>query len=153
MKWFTALLSLVFVSGAFAQPYEIVLTKADVEISFDGGVTWINGGDFCIVEECDDTAQTIFSVDSISYSPEPLSTDITHTTKLNEPETWESAMWRLSDEPFRKAVFVITIYEAANRRFELRVRNRYIGEEPRDLWSLPTEDKVIGKPEKPINVR
>ena len=122
---------------------EIVMTDADIEIRFSGESDWINGGD---------ATQTIFSVDSISYSAEPLSTDVKHTTKLNAAETWEVEMFRIGTDPFRKAVFVITIYQATSRAYELRVGNRYAGEDV-VVWSLPTEDKVIGRPGKPINTR
>lgn len=139
MNWFVVLLCLFSVSSVFAQSPEIVMSNADIEIRFSGSPDWINGGD---------PEQVFFSVDSILDSEEPLSQEVKHTTKLNEPETWESEMWRLVGEPFRKAVFVITIYQASNRVFELRVRNRYANEDIAGPWNLPTEDKVIGKPGK-----
>ena len=127
---------------AYGQTPEVVMTNADIEIRFSGG-EWVNG----------DSVQTIFSVDSISYSPEPLSANIKHTAKLDMPETWEVEMWGMSTDPFRKAVFVITIYEATNRVYELRARNRYANEDTAGPWSLLTEDKVIGKPGKPVNIK
>lgn len=138
------LLMLLLCGGMVTQAAaEIVMTNADIQIRFSGEVDWISGGDM---------VQTVFSVDSISYSTEPLSTDIKHTTKLDEPHAWEAEMWRIGTDAFRKAIFVITIYEATNRIYELRAGNRYAGD---DLvgWSLPTEDKIIGRPGKPINVR
>lgn len=155
MKWLRILLFLIFLSIAFlvflvlanaalAQTPEIVMTKADIEIRFSGEANWVNGAD---------TAQAIFSVDSIAYSAEALSTNIKHTTKLDTPETWEAEMWHLASEPFKKAVFVITIYQATNRIFELRVRNRFANEGTSGPWSLPTEDKIIGRPGKAANIK
>ena len=92
MRWFIVLLFILITPTAFAQTPEIVMTNADVEIRFSGEADWINGGD---------VTQTIFSVDSISYSAEPLSTDIKHTTKLNEPETWEVEMFRVGTDPWQ----------------------------------------------------
>lgn len=143
MKWVVALFFLVLVPGAFAQTPEIVMTKADVEIRFSGEADWVNGGD---------TTQTIFTVGTIKYLLEPMSTNVKTTTKLGEPEVWEVPMFRIGTEPFRKAILVITIYEATNRVFELRMANRYAGEDI-ITWSLPTEDKVIGKPGKPANIK
>ena len=130
---------------AYGQTPEIVMTNADVEISFDG-VTWINGGD---------TVQKTFSVGSITYSPEPLSTAIKHTTKLNEEEIWEVEMWRLSvtDEPFRKAILLITIHQATDRIFDLRARNRYANEDTAGPWHISDPDKVIGKPGKVVHIK
>lgn len=62
-------------------------------------------------------------------------------------------IWRLLVEPFRKAIFVITIYEATDRIYELRTRNRYANEDTSGPWSLPTEDKVIGRPGKSANIK
>lgn len=144
MKWIIALLATFLIASiAFAQTLETVMTPADVEIRFSGETAWVNGAD----------TQTVFSVDSIAYSAEPLSTDIKHTTKLNVPENWQVEMWRLPGEPFRKAIFIVTIYEATHRIFELRVRNRYAGEDVAGDWSLPIEDKVIGKPGKAVNTK
>lgn len=144
MKWLMILVFVFIASTAFAQTPEIVMIKADIEIRFSGEANWVNGAD---------TAQVIFTVDSIAYSAEALSTNIKHTTKLDTPETWEAEMWHLASEPFKKAVFVITIYQATNRIFELRVRNRFANEGTSGPWSLPTEDKVIGRPGKAINVK
>lgn len=144
MKWLLVFLILITIATTvLTQTPEIVVTNADIEIRFSGETDWVNGGD---------TAQTIFTVGPIIYSLEPMSTNVKTTTKLGEPETWEIEMFRVGTEPFRKAIFIITIHEATNRIFELRVANRYEGEDI-IARSLPTEDKVIGKPEKPINTR
>ncbi len=144
MKWLIVLVGLLLIVPAvIAQTPEIVMTPADVEIRFSGESDWVNGGD---------AAQVIFTVDSITYSLEPLSTDIKHTTKLGEAETWECAMFRIGTDPFRKVVFIIIINEATNRVFELRVGNRYAGEEV-FAWSLPTAGKIIGRPGKAVNIK
>lgn len=143
-------LLLVVVCSASGQTIpETVVTDADVEIRFptaaDPEPPWINGGD---------VEQPYFSVGPISYSPEPLSVDIKHTTKLNEPETWEAEMYRLPAEPFRKVIFVITLHEVPTRRFELHLRNRYEGETGAGPWSVVSVvDKAIGKTGKPGHVR
>lgn len=145
MKWIVLLMMLVIVPTAFGQTVpEIVITDADIEIRFSTSANpvWING---------DDPAQTAFTVGPISYSSEPLSTAVTHTTKLNEPEIWEVELWGFTGDPFRKAVFVITVYEAPARIFELRTRNRYAGDTMTSPWNISDADKVIGKTEKPIH--
>ncbi len=146
MRFVLSLALILLVSGVIGQTVpDTVVTDADIEIRFIGvpNPVWING---------DDLNQTTFNVDSVSYSTEPLSTATTHTTKLNQPETWESEMFQLPGEPFRKAVIIIKLYEAPSRPFELRIRNRYAGETDAGEWStLSDEDKVIGKPGKAIH--
>jgi len=146
MKWVIVLFSLILATSAFAQTPEVVMTNADVGIRFSGETKWINGGDM---------TQEIFSVGTISYSPEPLSTNIKHTTKLNEEEIWEVEMWRFSvtDEPFRKAILPITIHKASNRDYELRVRNRYANEDTAGPWLISDPDKVIGKTGKTSHLK
>ena len=143
-KFGIIMLLLVFTTAA-AQAVEIVVTLADIEIRFpdasDPG--WINGAE---------TEQPYFSVDSIVYSPEAVSTSLTHTTKLNEPETWEAGLFQPLGEPFRKVIFIITIHEARAKEFELRMRNRYYGAEEAGPFSDPSDrDRIIGKPEKPVH--
>ncbi len=144
MKWIIALLFLLIATTTLAQTPEIVMTPADIEIRFSGEVDWINGAD---------ATQTIFSVGVISYSLEPLSTNIKHTAKLNEPETWEVEMFRVGNDPFRKAIFVITIYEATDRIYELRTRNRYVNEDTSGPWHISEKDKVIGRTGKPSHLK
>lgn len=125
---------------------EVVMEPEDIEIRFVTAPesSWLSGGDLI---------QTYFTVNSITYSAEPMSTEITHTTKLNIPETWEVKLWGHAADPHKKAVFVITIHEILSRTFELRVRNRYIGDGPNELWSELTLDKVIGRPRKPSHLK
>jgi len=91
-------------------------------------------------------AQVTFTVDSISYSTEPISTNTTHTTKLGIPQKWEIELFRLEGEPFRKAVVMITVLDVPDRVYELRFRNRYTGDADADAsdWMISDPDKVTG---------
>jgi hypothetical protein len=138
-------------SVVFAQ--EVVMEPEDIEIRFisvenDGAVVfesvWFSGGD---------SMQPYLTVLSIDYSPEPMSENVKYTTKLGEIETWEVPLWRHENDPFKKAVFTIVIHEILTRTFELRARNRYVGEESNELWSEVAKDKVIGKPGKPKHLK
>jgi len=141
MKYFICIVFLMcFVSLAFAQEPEVL--AEDIELMFVGAATptWISGGD---------AVQQYFTIDSITYSPEPVSTNITHTTKLEVSETWEAALWQPPGEPFRKVIVMMTIYNIESRDFVMRIRNRYPGDDDPSDWSeLSDIDKVIGKPNK-----
>ena len=146
MKYISCIVFLMcVVSLAFAQ--EPVVLNEDIEVMFVGAATpvWVSGAD---------TLQTYFTVDSITYSPEPVTTQITNTTKLGSPETWEAALWQPPGEPFRKVIITMTVNEIDSRDFIMRIRNRYPGDDDPGPWSeVSDSDKVIGKPDKPSHAK